>query len=84
MAAGPKNKNGEVEAQPAEKYENYDGPQRVGADLGTAYPITGEPPKETETTDAPDDAPQDVDVQVREQAEKDAKKSSSSSSAKKS
>lgn len=41
---------GEIEANPAPKYEDHDGPQRVGADTGTAYPIpdTGasEPPAE--------------------------------------
>lgn len=35
---------GEIEANPAPKYEAVDGPQRVGADTGTAYPIDGYTP----------------------------------------
>lgn len=34
---------GEIEANPAKKYEDHDGPQRLGAHTGTAYPIPDEP-----------------------------------------
>lgn len=33
---------GEIEANPAKRYEDHDGPQRVGAHTGTAYPIPDE------------------------------------------
>lgn len=51
MATKPKTTNGEIEANPAPKYEDVSGPQRVGADTGTAYPIPDDgsnpPPKES-------------------------------------
>lgn len=43
--AGEKASKGEIEANPAQKYEDHKGPQRVGADVGTAYPVDGPAPK---------------------------------------
>lgn len=53
MADDEKVSKGEIEANPAPRYEDATGPQRVGADTGTAYPVDGYAPGEDPSKPAP-------------------------------